>query len=226
MIAHLNYVDIFYTMSGNGADMILLHGNGESHHIFDKAIRVLSQRYKVYAIDSRDHGRSSQVDELHYQDMVLDVKEFIIQMNINKPIIYGFSDGGIIGLMLAYQFPDLLEYLIISGANLNPEGIRKSWLNLFKFIGKITNDKKIKLFLNEPNITPEDLQYICVPTAVLAGSRDMVRRKHTYEIGSHIKNSKVIILLGHGHGSYILHRKKIAKLILRILESWGRIGEK
>lgn len=217
MILHINGVDIFYTMRGSGPDMILLHGNGETHHIFDEAIYVLSLRYKVYAIDSRGHGRSGYVDELHYHDMVLDVKEFIIKMKIKKPIIYGFSDGGIVGLMLAYEYPDLLKHLIISGVNLNPAGIRRPWLNLFKLIGNITKNKKVKLIVNEPNITHEELQNICVPTTILAGSRDMVRRKHTYEIGSHIKNSKVIILFGHGHGSYVLHRKKIAKMIIKIL---------
>ena len=50
-----------------------------------------------------------------------DIIEFIKKLIIDKPILYGFSDGGIIGLLVAIKEPTLLSKLIVSGANITPD---------------------------------------------------------------------------------------------------------
>lgn len=61
--------------------------------------------------------------------MAEDVIEFIKKLNIKAPILYGFSDGGIIGLLIAIKEPQLLSNLIISGANITPDAT--TWLDNF-----------------------------------------------------------------------------------------------
>jgi pimeloyl-ACP methyl ester carboxylesterase len=201
-------------MSGVGKPLILLHGNGETHKIFDKAIPILSEHFTVYAIDSRGHGQSDSVLEYHYDDMAEDIKCFIHELKLEQPILYGFSDGGIIGLILASKYPQLLSRLIISGANTVPDGIRTGWLRLFQCINAVVKEPKMTMMLKEPNITTEMLKCIVIPTTVLAGSRDMVKRSHTEYIADSIPNSKLNILQGEGHGSYVLHNTKLVNLIL------------
>ena len=96
-------VNLYYEKYGEGQPLILLHGNGENHKIFEKSIAVLKEHFTVYALDSRGHGYSSPVDELHYEDMADDVHEFICKLQLKKPIIYGFSDGGIIALLVGIK---------------------------------------------------------------------------------------------------------------------------
>lgn len=214
MKCRANNIDLYYEKSGVGQPLILLHGNGETHRIFDKAIPLLAERFTVYALDSRGHGQSDTALEYHYMDMAEDVKCFIKALGLERPILYGFSDGGIIGLLLAATYPQLFTQMVISGANATPDGIRTGWLKLFQGINAIVKDPKMDMMLKEPNITADMLQSIVIPTTVLAGSRDMVKRSHTEYIAAHIPQGTLHILRGEGHGSYILHSTKIAKLIL------------
>ena len=211
MICRVNNIKLYYEKSGTGRPLLLLHGNGETHKIFDKAIPLLAERFTVYAIDSRGHGQSEAVMEYHYDDFAEDIRCFIDELKLERPILYGFSDGGIVGLLLAAKYPQLLSQMIISGANLQPEGIRTGWLKLFQCINAIVKDPKMTMMLKEPNITAEMLGSIVIPTTVLAGSRDMVKQNHTQYIADSIPNSKLNILRGEGHGSYVLHSTKIAK---------------
>lgn len=214
MICHVNNTNLYYEKSGTGEPLLLLHGNGETHMIFDKAIPLLAEHFTVYAIDSRGHGQSETALEYHYDDLAEDIRCFIEEMDLVRPILYGFSDGGIIGLLLATKYPQLLSKLIISGANTEPDGIRGSWLKLFQFINAIVKDPKMIMMLKEPNITTDMLNRIAIPTTVLAGSRDMVKLSHTEYIADSIPNSKLRILRGEGHGSYVLHSTKIVDIIL------------
>ena len=171
----VNDVSLYYEVIGSGQPLIMLHGNGEDHTIFDKAAAILSEHFTCYLLDSRGHGQSSPVENLSYQAMADDVIAFIDALGIQKPILYGFSDGGILGLMVAMKRPDLLSRLIISGANLNPKGVKSSLYVMLKVITFFKKDPKLLLMLREPQIKPEDLKAITVPTLVLGGSKDLIR---------------------------------------------------
>lgn len=210
----VNSVELHYEKTGFGPPLIMLHGNGETHKIFDKAAPLLAERFTVYCIDTRGHGRSSPVSEYHYVDMAEDIRCFIEALKLPSPVLYGFSDGGILGLLLASRYPGLLSRLIVSGASLNPDSTVNGWKRFFSAIYKLSKDPKMKLMLEEPNISAEMLGRIEIPVTVLAGSRDMIIERHTRAIAGGIKNSVLHILPGEGHGSYIVHKEKIAELIL------------
>ena len=175
MMCHVNNTNLYYEVFGTGTPLILLHGNGETHNIFDKAIPLLAEHFTVYAIDSRGHGQSDAVSKYHYDDFAEDIKCFIDELKLEKPVLYGFSDGGIVGLLLAAKHPQLLSKMIISGANTMPNAIRTGWRRLFQCINAVIKDSKMTMMLTEPNITAEMLQSIVVPTTVLAGSHDMIK---------------------------------------------------
>ena len=77
MYIHLNRQILYYEKSGKGAPLLLLHGNGEDHTIFDKLVPLLEQSYTVYAIDSRGHGESNPTDDFHYDGMADDIAKLI-----------------------------------------------------------------------------------------------------------------------------------------------------
>lgn len=211
-------VTLYYEKTGQGRPVILLHGNGETHEIFDKLVPELSKAYTVYAIDSRGHGKSTRVKTLDYNIMAEDIAEFIRILNIEKPILYGFSDGGILGLLLASRYPDLLSKLIISGANLHPNGLKMKYFKLFRFIYFITRSSKYKLMLTQPNISDEDLSKIRTETYVLAGSDDMIEEEHTRHIAECIPKSTLRIIPGENHMSYVTHSPKLYGIIKPFLE--------
>lgn len=219
MFIRVNSVKLYYEMVGEGKPIILLHGNGETSRIFDVLIGQLKSDFTVYAIDSRGHGASDPTDEYDYNSMMEDVAAFIQQNGLEKPILYGFSDGGIIGLLLALHYPDRLSKLIISGANLNPEGLKRGWLFFFKLIHLFTHNRLIKLMLTQPDIQPDDLKGIRIPTLVLAGQKDMIRTGHTVEIARHIPQSQLRIIDHENHESYVKNSDKLYPIIKPFLNS-------
>lgn len=207
-------IRLYYETEGHGRPLILLHGNGEDHSIFDEAVQVLREHFTVYAPDSRGHGKSTPVNELHYAEMAEDIYRFITENGIQKPILYGFSDGGILALLLAEKYPDLLGRAIVSGVNVQPEGIKPGWLALFKLIHFFTKSPAYALMLNEPDISREMLENIKIPVDVIAGSGDMISRAHMQAIADAIPLGSYTELPGETHGSYVIHSEKIAGLIL------------
>ena len=213
----VNGIELYYEKYGKGKPIILIHGNQESHEIFDKLIEKLEVNYEVFAIDSRCHGKSENPKEISYNLMCDDVIEFIKKLNIQKPILYGFSDGGIIGLLVAIKEPNLLSNLIISGANINPDVFTTFDLLLTKLFYFFTRSKYIKMMLNEPNIPIEDLQKITIPVHVLAGEKDVIKLEHTKLIANNIKNSTLEIIKNENHGSYIVHSEKLYEIIKKYI---------
>lgn len=218
MIANVNNINIFYEVSGNGKPIILLHGNGGNHEKFDILIDNLKNDYTVYAIDSRCHGQSDDTPTISYDFMADDVIAFIKKLNLEKPILYGFSDGGIIGLLVAIKEPKLLSRLIISGANITPDGCGKLDVIRMKLSYFFTRNKLIKMMIDEPNISIEDLNKISIPVNVLAGEKDVIKLDHTKLIANSIKNSTLEIIPGETHGSYISHSDKIYYILKKYLE--------
>ena len=213
MYLKVNDITLYYEKSGKGNPILLLHGNGESNKIFDILRKQLEEQYTVYAIDSRGHGNSSKVKSLDYNSMAEDIIQFIQVLQINQPILYGFSDGGILGLIIASKHPTLLSKLIISGANVTPDGLKRKYIKLFRFIYFITKSSNFNLMLTQPNISEEELAKITTETIILAGSKDLIEEKHTKYIAKCIKNSKLQIINGEGHESYVVNTPKLYEIL-------------
>lgn len=216
MFAEVNGIKLYYEKSGQGTPLIMTHCNSMSHKIFHPAIKVLEKYFTVYAIDSRDHGKSTKVKHLHYEDMVEDMIQFINQLGIEKPIFYGFSDGGIVGIMLAAKYPDAVSKLIISGASTSPASTRDGAMLFFKLGAFFYPTDKMKLMLREPNISDETLKAVKVPTFVTCGTHDLIKPEHSEHIAATIPDATLKIYKGQGHSGYIMYSKKIADYILSV----------
>ena len=193
------------------------HQKNDIAVIFDKLIDKLKDNYKVYAIDSRCHGKSENPIDISYDLMCDDIIDFIKKLNIEKPILYGFSDGGIIGLLVAIKEPNLLSKLIVSGANITPNAFTAFDDIITKLFYFFTRSKYIKMMLKEPNIPLKDLQSIIIPVYVLAGEKDVIKLEHTKLIADNIKNSIMEIIPKEKHGSYIIHSAKIYEIIKKYI---------
>ncbi len=212
MFIEVNGTRLYYEKRGEGRPLILLHGNGEDHTIFQQALLLLEKRFCCYAVDSRCHGQSGG-GALHYTDMAADMLCFMEELDLRDVIFYGFSDGGIIGLLAAPR-TDRISTLIVSGANLTPMGIRL-WERLKIYAEYLfRKDPKLALMIYEPCISDDVLAGIRADTLVLAGSNDVICERETRHIADVIPGAELQILDGEDHESYIVHSEKIAKLII------------
>ena len=213
MWINVNGIKMYYEVHGSGRPLIMVHGNSEDHNIFYDSRVLLSKHFTVYTVDSRGHGHSTRVEELHYDDMADDMIAFMDQLDLRDVIFYGFSDGGIIGLLAAMK-SDRISMLITSGANLTPAGVMAPFRIIAKAAYAVTKDPKMKLMLDEPDISTDELAQIKVPTVVMAGEKDLVLERETAKIAMSIPGAKLRIIPGEGHGSYIVHKSRIADIIM------------
>lgn len=209
MFVTANGMQLFYQCAGSGPPLLLIHGNGDDHSFFADLQPALAQHYTVYALDSRNHGQSSSSAELHYAEMMEDIAAFIRALALPRPLLVGASDGGILGLMLSYTYPDLLAANIPCGANMSPRGIEPAFLRQVRRDYQRNADPKLRLMLKEPQIKRRDLAKIRIPTLVLAGSEDLIKPGHSRALAAKIPTAALQILDGEDHTSYLTHHSEV-----------------
>ena len=209
MFLEADGINFYYEVTGSGPALILAHGNGEDHTVFDRLVPRLAEHFTVYAVDSPGHGKSRKPASYHYGGMANAFAALIEALGLERPAFCGFSDGGIIGLILAMERPNLLSKLTVCGANLTPGGLKAPWRLLYQAKHLFTRDPLHFLMLTEPQLTESDLKRIAVPTLVLAGERDVIKESETRTIAEAIPGAELQILPGETHDSYVVHSAKL-----------------
>ena len=199
----------FYLECGQGEPMILLHGNGGSSDYFHNQLTAFVERYHIYAIDTRGHGKTPRGDRpFTIRQFADDLLGFMNDRQIEKAHLLGFSDGGNIAMVFAMQYPDRVDRLILNGANLTAQSVKRSVqipIEIGYRIAKIFSGKSesarlhtemLELMVRYPNIKPEDLSAIRTKTLVIAGTKDMIREQHTCLIAKSIPDSRLVFIEG------------------------------
>ncbi|MBR6398621.1 MAG: alpha/beta hydrolase [Lachnospiraceae bacterium] len=218
----VNGLRIHYAEAGEGRPVVLLHGNGEDHNLFETEIgQLVAAGYRVYAPDSRGHGKNEPLTEYHYADMAEDVYQFIKTLGLEKPALYGHSDGGIIALLLEISHPGTLSVMAVSGTNLSPEGIISSFIEEFTELNEKNPDPLITLMLTEPHIDPAELRKITIPVLVTVGDDDLILPEETEKLSENLPNSVTVVVEGADHGSYIVGSPVMGEMLVRFLKDCG-----
>lgn len=216
-----------YIEKGEGEALILLHGNSGSLETFSPQIDEFSQHYRVIALDTRGHGETPRGEEAFtIRQFADDLNAFMDEMKIEKANILGFSDGGNIALCFAIKYPERVLKLVVGGANLVPGGITPVYrlpitaaYHFTKHLKKAKADNEmLGLMVNDPNIDVKELEKIKCPVLVIAGTRDLIKRKHTELIAGSITKSSLAFI----EGSHSVNRenpKEYNKMVLGFLKS-------
>ena len=199
----------YYVEKGKGTPIILIHGNGESSDYFKGQIDEFSGQYHVYALDTRGHGRTPRGDKpFTIRQFADDLLGFMDRHQIGKAHLLGFSDGGNTAMVFAIRHPDRVDRLILNGANLNADGVKRCTQIPIEIGYRIArrfsarsdsarrNAEMLGLMVNDPDVSPEDLAGIRAKTLVIAGTRDMIREEHTRMIAECIPDSRLVFLKG------------------------------
>ncbi len=208
---------IFYEVYGDGPALIMLHGAGGDHHIFDESILLLKDYFKVYAVDLPGFGKSSNPPQWHYDVMADLLWEWIKQEDIQQPVIYGYDCGGIVALLIAIKHQEHLASVLTSGVYVSPDGLKKRALGSARLLYRMMPTPKRAMGLNEAVITERLLQQLRIPVHLTAGSKDSVKESHSKWIAKNIANATLTILTNETHGSYVVASQKIAYCIINTI---------
>lgn len=212
----LSQVNMHYQVYGRGKKpLILIHGNGGSVKSLDEAAGYLANDYTVYLTESRCHGQSSDPGEISYRLMASDIVEFAEKMNIDKPYIMGHSDGGIIAITIAAEYPEFPAAIISCGANSHPSKFKPYFTIGVKINNLFHKDKLNDMMLELPDFTEDYLAKITCPAYIVAGEYDIMWLSDSVYIHNGIKNSDISIIRLATHSSYMSHDGKQAYVLAK-----------
>ncbi|MEY5047729.1 MAG: hypothetical protein RLZZ175_1088 [Bacteroidota bacterium] len=106
-------MQLYHRELGEGKPLIIIHGLMGSSDNWLTVSKPLAEKYKLYIVDQRNHGRSFWSNNFTYNDMANDLGKFIETHKIENPIIIGHSMGGKIAMKFATENSDLIDKLIV-----------------------------------------------------------------------------------------------------------------
>jgi pimeloyl-ACP methyl ester carboxylesterase len=109
-------VKLFHRDLGGGPEkppLIVLHGLLGSSRNWQSTGADLAERFHVFALDLRNHGRSPHDPDMSYESMVGDVIEWMDEQRIAKAAVMGHSMGGKVAMLLACRHPERVEHLFV-----------------------------------------------------------------------------------------------------------------
>nr|AGS53642.1 antibiotic resistance protein [uncultured bacterium contig00086] len=117
--------DIHYWYKKGGDDnyILLFHGAGCDHLMFEKQIAVFENAYNIIAWDARGHGMSKLCNgrPFNFGDMYSDSLELFKIHSIKKAILLGQSMGGNLVQEIAYHSPELVSKCILIDCTKNTQ---------------------------------------------------------------------------------------------------------
>lgn len=233
----VNGVRLWYATYGHGAPVILVHGGLGNSNYFGLQIPTLASNFKVIAMDSRGHGRSTWDGKpISYHLMAEDVIGFMDALHIPKAALVGWSDGAIIGLDIAIHHPDRLTRLFAFGANSNTAGIvdptgsatfaeyhtrtQAEYLKLSPAPNHFDAFSKAldKMWDTEPDFTDEQLRSIHVLTWIVDGDHEeFIKREDTDRMARLIPGAGELILPRVSHFAVLQDPKLFNETLLHFL---------
>ena len=94
--------------------ILLMHGSGLNHIVWSLHEQFYaSQGFNVLSVDLPGHG-NSEGPSLKSIEKISDwIKSLMLKINIEKIIIVGHSQGGLVGIDFASRYPKLIEKIVL-----------------------------------------------------------------------------------------------------------------
>ncbi len=193
--------------------LVMLHGNGSSHHSLADIAEHFAPSRPVIAPDMRSQGVSSRGSEtpITYDLLARDLVEITKALHLTKACFLGHSDGGIESLLLARDYPQLVAGFVALGANITTSGLIEGEAEFIhqgvELYSSIAHElpkaheraELFELMANYPDIPAESLQRISCPATIMAGEFDVISPKETQAIYENIPHARLEIVPECGH---------------------------
>lgn len=227
-------VECYYEKIGTGEPVVFVHGGSCSIETMRPQIDELSSRYEVHAPERPGHGRSpDRAGTITYEEALADTLAYLDAARLRSVHLVGFSDGAIIGLLIAIRHPNRLRSLVAISGNLNPSGTvgpdllphampAEAMAALAAEHDRLAPDggagkeelmaRLMRMWSEEPDIEVTELDQVVTPTLVMAGDHDLIRTDHTVLIAQRTRG-QLCIIPGASH-MLMLERPRLVTLAI------------
>jgi len=205
--------------------------------LWDAIEPAIGDRFRVVAFDRRGHGRTADTDAAFtYAEMTSETIAAIEKL-VGAPVhLVGWSDGGIVSLLVALGRSDLVRSLVLIGTNYHidgmmpidpsnasiPEIIRARYVERspdgpehFAVVAK----KSFAMFAAEPKLTTDDLRRVTARALVIVGDDDLTTLAHTASLYESLPAGQLAVVPGSSHGVLFEKPEFVGNLIRDFLGS-------
>jgi len=106
--------DTAYESHGDGPAVVLVHGLGLNRDMWQWQLPALLPEFRTVTYDLLGHGESAKPARRYTMDDMTDqLSELMVNLEIERAAIVGFSLGGLIARAFALQHPDRAAALVI-----------------------------------------------------------------------------------------------------------------
>jgi pimeloyl-ACP methyl ester carboxylesterase len=246
--ASVNGVKLYYEIRGSGPPVVLLHGGIQTIETsFAKVLPELARKFRVVAVEQVGHGHTADSGQsFSYNKMAEDTAALLGKIGLGRADLIGWSDGGIVALLVAAKYPEHVRRAVVSGVSTRLEGIQPEFL---KWLRETTPDGLVKILPKElrdayERTSPdgsahwpvlvakardlwlsrsvEKTQLAAIDAAVLliAGDQDYwATAEHSVDIFRSLRRSQLWIVPGTGHDTFNARPAWLLAVITDFLEA-------
>ncbi|MDQ3686762.1 MAG: alpha/beta hydrolase [Acidobacteriota bacterium] len=135
-VINVNDVALNYHEQGNRdrRTIVFAHALLWSSEVFDYLVSELEDDFHIIVVDIHGHGKSGYRTPMTLEEITDDYYHLLTKLDLSKVIWIGFSIGGMIGMRLALQHPEIIDSLILiaTTARLDPPQIREQTWKLWE----------------------------------------------------------------------------------------------
>ncbi len=150
-------VSLFAREDGSGDPVLLLHGLGGDHTVWDYQIPTLAKSYRVLAPDLRGHGRSPLPEGARYtfREFEGDVWKLLDDRKTGPVHLVGLSGGGLLSLRLVVDDPSRVRSLALFSAmghmDNHTRAVGQSWSDILRDEGPEAYSRRLAMDLFAPD---------------------------------------------------------------------------
>ncbi len=226
-------VEIYYREAGEGRPLIFLHGGwGYQIYPFDNQITTFGNGFKILIPDRTGYGRSQRIKDFpgdFHSRAAREMRSFIDALGLERPVLWGHSDGAVIATLMGLADPDRYSGLILEAFHYykvkpgsrnffetmasNPDGLGQRvtdtltadhgedyWRELIVNNGRAWLEIAESSTKETQDLYEGRLRDLKVPTIFIHGSRDpRTEPGELDEIRNQLPNVPIHIIEGGGH---------------------------
>jgi pimeloyl-ACP methyl ester carboxylesterase len=241
-----SFVDVdgvrtYYEVTGTGTPLVLLHGGLCPAETWDGQMAALAEHYRVYVPERFGHGRTPDIDgPITYENMAQHTIGFMEAVGIESAHLVGWSDGALVGALIALRRPKLVRKLVYIDQYVTlddaPDGLLPflgsmaedtappPMVEMYRMLSpdgpehlSVVLDKLRALWTSPTGVELADLEHVTAPTLVLTGDDGGMSLEHLAAVCRALPTSQLAVVPGTDHGVVLEKPHVVNQLIVDFL---------
>lgn len=214
---------VFYETEGDGEPIVLLHGGLADNSAWAAQFSGLSPHRSVVAPERQAQGHTpDRPGPLTYQAMTDQTVSFLVALGLGPVDLLGWSDGGMVGTLIAAEHPELVRTLTVTGSGFSNAGYVPGSMEALLALSPDDEDmvmfatmyaqaspdgpehfpavwEKMRTMWSESFDWKAEVQRISAPTLIIVGDDDYITVEHAQEFARIVENGQLAVVPGASH---------------------------